>query len=67
MQVAWGTGLAQSVTFTKTNTGTWQTADIPVPGLSYTGALGDGADLAISELGGDATNFAMVELTVDGR
>jgi len=45
MQVAWGTGPAQSVTFTKTNTGTWQTADIPVPGLEYAGALGDGADL----------------------
>ncbi|HET7427938.1 MAG TPA: hypothetical protein VFJ66_00700 [Gaiellales bacterium] len=66
-QVAWGTGPDQSVTVTKTNTGTWQTADIPVPGLEYTGALGDGADLAISELGGDATNFAMVELTVDDR
>lgn len=39
----------------------------PGAGLEYTGALGDGADLAISELGGDATNFAMVELTVDGR
>ena len=55
------------MTVTKTNTGTWQTADIPVPGLEYPGALGDGADLGISELGGDATNFAMVELTVDGR
>jgi hypothetical protein len=66
-QVAWGTGPDQSVAVTKTNTGTWQTADIPVPGLEYTGALAGGADLAISELGSDATNFAMVELTVDDR
>ena len=66
-QVAWGTGPDQSVTVTKANTGTWQTADIPVPGLEFTGGLPGGADLTVSELGGDATDFAMVELTVDGR
>ncbi|HYW29509.1 MAG TPA: hypothetical protein VE824_06860 [Gaiellales bacterium] len=66
-QMAWGNGPDQAVTVTKTNTGAWQTADIPVPGLEFTGGLAGGADLAISELGSDATNFAMVELTVDGR
>jgi hypothetical protein len=38
-----------------------------VPGLEYTGALTGGADLAVSELGGDATSFALVEVSVDGR
>jgi hypothetical protein len=66
-QVSWGTGAEQSVTVTKANTGTWRTAVIPVPGLEYTGALAGGADLAVSELGTDATAFAMVELTVDDR
>jgi hypothetical protein len=65
--VSWGTGAEQSVTITKTNTGTWQTAAVPVPGSELTGALAGGADLTVSELGSDATDFAMVELSVDGR
>jgi hypothetical protein len=65
--VSWGAGAEQSVTITKTDTGMWRTAAVPVPGLEYTGALTGGADLAVSELGGDATSFALVEVSVDGR
>jgi hypothetical protein len=65
--VQWGSGPDQTVTVTKTNTGTWITTQIPVPGMEYTGELAGGADIAISELGTDATDFQMVELSVDDR
>jgi hypothetical protein len=38
-----------------------------VRGMEYTGELAGGADIAISELGTDATDFQMVELSVDDR
>jgi hypothetical protein len=65
--VQWGSGPDQTVTVTKTNTGTWITTQIPVRGMEYTGELAGGADIAISELGTDATDFQMVELSVDDR
>jgi hypothetical protein len=65
--VQWGSGADQTVTVTKTNTGSWLTTQIPVPGIEYTGTLAGGADIAISELGSDATDFEMVELSVDDR
>jgi hypothetical protein len=65
--VQWGSSPGQTATVTKTDTGTWLTTQIPVPGMEYTGGLAGGADIAISEQGSDATDFAMVELSVDDR
>jgi hypothetical protein len=65
--VSWGTGPGQTVTITKTNTGSWQTTQIPVAGIDYTGGLAGGADISVSELGSDSTDFQMVEVAVAGR
>src|SRR5689334_1501383 len=65
--VSWGTGPGQMVTITKTNTGSWQTTQIPVAGIDYTGGLAGGADITVSELGSDSTDFQMVEVAVAGR
>jgi hypothetical protein len=65
--VNWGTGVGQSQTVKKTNTGTWQTTAIPVDGLEYTGGLADGADVTVTENGTDSTAFQMVEVGVNGR
>ncbi|MDX6522781.1 MAG: hypothetical protein QOI17_294, partial [Gaiellales bacterium] len=65
--VQWGSAPGQTATVTKTDTGAWLTTQIPVPGMEYTGELAGGADIAISEQGTDATDFAMVELSVDDR
>jgi hypothetical protein len=65
--VSWGTDPTQTVTITKTNTGSWQTTQIPVAGIDYTGGLAGGADISVSELGSDSTDFQMVEVAVAGR
>ena len=65
--VSWGTGPTQTVTITKTNTGSWQTTQMPVAGIDYTGGLAWGADITVSELGSDSTDFQMVEVAVAGR
>jgi hypothetical protein len=36
-------------------------------GGAYAGGLSGGADIAVSELGSDATAFHMVEVSVNGR
>jgi hypothetical protein len=40
---------------------------IPVAGIDYTGGLASGADITVSELGSDSTDFQMVEVAVAGR
>jgi hypothetical protein len=65
--VSWGTDPTQTVTITKTNTGSWQTTQIPVAGIDYTGGLAGGADISVSELGSDSTDFQMVEVAAAGR
>jgi len=65
--VSWGTAPSQTATITKTNTGSWQTTQIPVAGIGYTGGLAGGADITVSELGSDSTDFQMVEVAVAGR
>jgi hypothetical protein len=64
---SWGTDPSQTVTITKTNSGSWQTAQIPVAGIDFTGGLAGGADIAVSERGSDSTDFQMVEVAVAGR
>jgi hypothetical protein len=66
-QVRWGAAAGQVTTVAKTASGTWRTVSIPVPGSAYTGGLSGGADIAISEVGSDATAFHMVEVAVNGR
>ena len=65
--VSWGTAPSQTATITKTNTGSWQTTQIPVAGIGYTGGLAGSADITVSELGSDSTDFQMVEVAVAGR
>jgi hypothetical protein len=42
-------------------------AAIAVAGSAYAGGLSGGADIAVSEVGSDATAFHMVEVSVNGR
>jgi hypothetical protein len=66
-QVRWGTAATQAATVAKSGSGTWKTATFTVPGSAYAGRLPGGADIAVSETGTDATAFAMVEVSVNGR
>ena len=66
-QVRWGTGATQVATVAKSGSGAWQTANFTVPGSSYAAGLAGGADIAVSETGTDATDFAMVEVAVPTR
>jgi Beta-galactosidase len=66
-QVRWGTGATQVATVAKSASGIWKTATLTVPGSSYSAALPGGADVAVSETGSDATDFAMVEVSVPTR
>jgi hypothetical protein len=66
-QVRWGTAATQVATVSKTASGTWKTATFTVPGSAYAGGLAGGADVAVSETGTDATDFAMVEVSVPSR
>jgi hypothetical protein len=66
-QVRWGTAATQAATVSKTASGTWKTATFTVPGSAYAGGLAGGADVAVSETGTDATDFAMVEVSVPSR
>jgi hypothetical protein len=66
-QVRWGSAAGQVTTVAKTATGAWRTVAIAVAGSAYAGGLSGGADIAVSEVGSDATDFHMVEVSVNGR